>query len=418
MTGSQERWKAICASAALAIAALACTPFFAHASPAPVEIPTPAAPGSREPNFARLADGTILMSWLEPAGARDMALRCARFDGATWSKARTIASGDSFFVNGADIPSVRAIGEHRLAAHWLWNTGADAHEVRISRSDDGGHTWSRAVTPHRDGTPTEHGFASLLADRDGTLAVWLDGRKTVGHTEGEPGPAPDMTLRSARIDGSGRLHGELELDGRTCDCCPTSAAMTDRGPLLAYRDRDGNEVRDIAVMRREGGRWSAPRIAHADGWKIAGCPVNGPSLDARGLRVALAWYTAAADSPRVLLAFSEDAGDRFGTPIRVDEGNPIGRTQVALLADGSALVTWMETTQQEAEVRVRRVARDGTRGAAVTVSHTSGARRSGMPKIGLCGATPLVAWTTVGEQPQVRVARLADPPRGHAPRGR
>ncbi|MBK8324867.1 MAG: hypothetical protein IPL06_19865 [Betaproteobacteria bacterium] len=69
----------------------------------------------------------------------------------------------------------------------------------MSQSADGGRTWSTPVTPHRDGTASEHGFVSLVADTGGVLAVWLDGRKTGGPTRKAPGPMPDMTLRAASI---------------------------------------------------------------------------------------------------------------------------------------------------------------------------------------------------------------------------
>ena len=375
----------------------------------PKPIASPARGGSREPNLAALPDGKVAMTWLEPTRSAGMALRCATFDGKTWSKPSTIAAGDSFFVNWADIPSVRALGGDRLAAHWLWRngTGTYAYDVRVSQSEDGGRNWSRPVTPHRDGTASEHGFVSLEPDTEGALAVWLDGRKTAGHHEDAPGPMPDMTLRAALVSSDGRIRDEIELDGRTCDCCPTAAVTTDRGILVAYRDRSPDEVRDIYITRREGGRWSAPQPVHADNWHIAGCPVNGPALSAQRSHVAIAWYTAADDSPRVYVAFSEDAGEHFGPPTRIDDGNAIGRVHVALLADGSALATWLEASGKDAFVRARRIPISGAPEAAITVARTSSARASGCPRVVTSGWTALFAWTEAATTPQVRLATLA-----------
>ena len=153
--------------------------------PAPRTIASPGAAGSREPNLASLPDGRVVMSWLEPSGQAGMALRCATFDGRQWSQPATIAAGDSFFVNWADFPSIRPLGGQRLAAHWLWRNGSGtyAYDVRVSQSENGGRTWTQPITPHRDGTATEHGFASLASAGDAVLALWLDGRKTVGHDE-------------------------------------------------------------------------------------------------------------------------------------------------------------------------------------------------------------------------------------------
>lgn len=376
---------------------------------APRPLASPAQAGSREPSLTAMPDGRFAMSWLEPAGGARMALRFAVYDGAKWSVPSTIAAGDSFFVNWADVPSVRALGGDRFAAHWLWRSGkgAYAYDVRVSQSEDGGRTWSTAVTPHRDGTASEHGFVSLVPDSGGALAVWLDGRKTEGHDESAPGPMPDMTLRAASITHDGQLRGEVELDARTCDCCPTSAVTTDRGVLVAYRDRDPEEVRDIYVTRREAGVWTAPHAVHADNWHIAGCPVSGPSLAASHSHVAIAWYTAAADSPRVYVAFSEDAGLQFGSPVRIDEGNALGRVSVALLADGSALATWLESSGKDAFVRVRRIPVAGPPEAAITVARTSAARASGCPRVARSGRTILFAWTEAGTTPQVRLATLS-----------
>ena len=147
---------------------------------------------------------------------------------------------------------------------------------------------------------------------------------------------------------------------------------------------------------------------HADHWKVDFCPVNGPAIAADERRVALAWFTAANDSARVKVAFSDDAGARFGAPVRVDEGNPAGRVDVALLPDGNALVTWIERIGGDtAAVRLRRVSRDGTLGATRTVARSSAARASGFPRMVISGPDVIFAWTEPGKPSHVRVARAA-----------
>ncbi len=399
---------------ALALAAPAAAPAGAAAGapglPEPRPLRSPAGAGSRTPDLAALPDGRVLLSWFEPArtggtGA-GMALRCATLDGARWGPVSTIAEGDSFFVNWADFPSVRALEGGRLAAHWLWRSGegAYAYDVRLSQSGDGGRTWSAPVTPHEDATRSEHGFVSLVAGRGGVHAVWLDGRHTVGHEEGASGPGPEMTLRTAKVTPEGRLLEAAELDARTCDCCQTAAVMTDRGLLVAYRDRSAGEIRDIGVVRGEGGRWTAPRLVHADEWHIPGCPVNGPALAARGSHAAIVWYTAARDTPRVLAAFSDDAGDSFGPPVHLDDGDPLGRVHAAMLDDGSVVATWLESGGRDALIRARRIARGGEPGPAVTIARTSSKRASGFPRVVQSGGALYFAWTEAGERPRVRLA--------------
>jgi hypothetical protein len=371
-------------------------------------IVSPAGPGSREPNLAVLPDGRIVMSWMEPRGDEHLLLRTASFDGKRWTAPVTIAEGDSFFANWADFPSVRPLGGQRLAAHWLWKSGLGtySYDVRVSQSDDGGRTWSRPITPHRDETATEHGFVSLIPAEGGVRAVWLDGRKSAGHEEGSPGPSPDMTLRSAVITGEGEIQEEAEIDPRVCDCCQTAAVSTDRGFLVAYRDRSPEEIRDIYLARLEQGRWTAPYPLHADGWSITGCPVNGPALDARGSRVAAVWYSAAGDTPRVQIAFSDDAGATFDAPVRVDEGSPLGRVDVTLLEDRAALAVWLEVKDMDALVRARRISRYGQSDAAFMIARTSAARASGFPQVARGRDGIVFAWTEVGKPPKIHVSLL------------
>lgn len=367
-------------------------------------VPNPSGMGSAEPNLAVALDGRLYMSWLEP-DSTGHALRFAAFDGAAWSPARTIASRADFFVNWADFPSIVVLDTNRLAAHWLQRTGSGsyAYGVRIAQSSDKGLTWSSPVTPHRDSSDTEHGFVAMWPEGDRMGAVWLDGRKFTkeGHSESN-----EMMLVSTTLGADGSRGPEIRLDERTCDCCQNAVALTDNGPIVAYRNRSTDEIRDIYVTRRVDGQWLAGVPAHSDNWKIAACPVNGPALAASGNHVALAWFTAPGDSAQVNLVFSDNAGATFSQPTRIDGGNPAGRVDVVLLTDGSALVSWVERAGGDtAAVRVRRVASNGTAGLPMTVTSASAARASGFPKMVTMGADVMFAWTVAGRPSAIRVAR-------------
>lgn len=369
-------------------------------------IASPAATGSAEPYLSVSADGRVFMSWLEPAPDSAYALRFAELKGRRWTPPRTIRSGRDFFVNWADFPSVEPLGGNRLAAHWLQRNGRGtyAYGVRVAVSNDGGATWSSAVKPHRDTVEQEHGFVAMWPEGKGLGVVWLDGRK---YAKGGHDAANEMMLVSTTIDGRGVLGREIRLDERTCDCCQNTAAVTSAGPIVAYRNRSPEEIRDIHVTRRVNGKWTAGVPVHSDNWKIAACPVNGPAIAARGKRVALAWFTAARDTARVQLAFSSDAGATFQSPARVDGGTPGGRVDVALLANGDALVSWLERTGGDtAAVMVRRVGGDGRLGAAHTIAVSSGARASGFPRMVVSGNQAIFAWTIAGRPSTIRVAQV------------
>ena len=376
-------------------------------------VETPALPGSGEANLAVAPDGRVLLSWIEPVGDKGHRLRLAsRASGSGWSPPFTIAEGSGWFVNWADFPAVVALPDGTLFAHWLAKSGTSpyAYDIRITRSRDGGRTWSAPVTPHRDGLPAEHGLVSMAPSRTGEAGiVWLDGRKTphVPHA-GHEGAAPEaMSLMHTTLDAEGRLGPETVLDDRVCDCCQTDAVAAAGTTVVVYRDRSEKEVRDISIVRLADGRWWPPQSLAHDGWEINGCPVNGPAIAATGSNVAVAWFTAARGEPRVKVAFSRDAGASFDPAIVVDEGRPLGRVDVVALEDGAALVTWLEKTDKGAAVRVRRVARDGSASHALTVADSDAARSSGFPRTVRSGNEVTIAWRDSAEPPRVRTAAIA-----------
>jgi hypothetical protein len=363
------------------------------------ELTSPAGPGSGQPNLAVSPDGRVHLSWIERVGEGRFSLRFATLEKDGWSPTRAIAEGSNWFVNWADFPSMVALPDGSLAAHWLVKSGSGTfdYDVTISRSFDSGKTWGKPFVPHRDSVKGEHGFVSMFAATDGSLAaVWLDGREMKadpndahGHGHG------NMTLRYVKIKQDGTLTDEAVLDARVCECCQTSAAMTADGPVVVYRDRSeaAKEMRDISIVRLKGGKWSAPRTVFEDNWELNGCPVNGPAVAAAGRRVAVAWFTAANSASRVKLAFSNNAGESFGEPIIVDDGNPAGRVDVLLLDDGSALVCWLEKLPGGGEVRVCRVRPDGRRDEAITVAPSGTTRSNGFPQMARVGDSLVFAWT-------------------------
>lgn len=374
-------------------------------------IESPAGLGAAEPFLAATLDGRLVLSWLEKAEANPAVLRMAiRNADGVWSSPSTVGRHGELFVNWADFPSVIAADERTFVAHWLEKTAGSpyAYHVKLAQSIDEGRTWSTAVMAHGDVSATEHGFVSLQRLDGRSVAVaWLDGRDTGGGSAGSHGGATG--LRYAILDGSGRVSGETVLDSRVCDCCQTAMVRTAKGLVVAYRDRSADEVRDISVVYERGGVWSAPRPLAADGWRINACPVNGPQLDAVGDTVAAAWFAMAGAKPRVYVAFSGNAGETFGSPIAVDDGDPLGRVEVTKLDGDGAVVTWIENADGSASLRARLVRPDGPDGPSIEVSSTDRARSSGFPRQGRIGSAVYVAWTASQTPSRVRLAKLDSP---------
>lgn len=370
---------------------------------------TPADSGASLPNLYTAADGRVVMSWVEKVDSATNALRIAiRATDGTWSAPRDVARRSDFWLNWADFPSVVMLADGRLVAHWPQRNGAGryAYEVRMSESRDEGATWSEPRTPHKSGVEAEHGFVSILPTADGAAVFFLDGGNNISpttHSHGGAAHATPMTIAMNSWSSTMSPSTKTVLDNRVCDCCQTSAAMTSKGPVVVFRDRSADEIRDIAISRYVNGAWTPSTPVHADNWKVDFCPVNGPMVQAYGDTVVVAWYTAAPDTS-VNVAFSYDAGATFGAPVRVDDGAPAGRVGLQLF-DGAAYVSWLERGEGAiANVKLRRVNRDGTSDSSLVISQSSGARSSGFPRMTRLRDGIFLAWTEPGQPSIVKVA--------------
>jgi hypothetical protein len=420
------------------------------AAPSRVEAwPLPATmAGSALPDLVAAPDGRLLLSWVNSQQGRRHVLRFSSFDpvAGRWQSApMTIAIGHSMFVNWADTPHITATPDGALWVHWLQKRGDApyAYDIMLSTSRNGGARWSEPVVPHDDGTATEHGFVSMWPQGPDRLGIaWLDGRRTGEAGEAAPaaGSAADdagtpptgqpgtgagdaagaghahpgsaggaMTLRTAIFDGALRRSGEQELDDSVCDCCQTDVAVTGRGPLLVYRGRTGDEVRDILATRLDGEAWTAPRPVHADAWTMPACPVNGPAVAADGNDAVVAWYTAPEDVPEVRIAHSADAGDTFAAPVVLDRGEAVqGRVDIAL-GDGEAWVLWLREDGPGQSLWLSRRSVDlAVEHERLQVATLEGrGRATGFPQLALHAGVAYVTWTDIVDgDAQLRGARV------------
>lgn len=367
------------------------------------EIASPAGMNSAQPNLAVSQDGQTYLSWIENTDDGAPILKFATRKDDQWSPAQTIAQGDDLVVNYADFPSLLPMGGGVLAAHWMTSIrGTDGYRINVAFSHDEGKTWSKPVVPHRDHTNQEHGFVSMIAMPDGKLGtIWLDSRKLKGPDD----DSGNVAMMFTTVSQDGKLGPESTIDGRVCECCQPTAIRTPSGLLAVYRDRSDKEIRDISTVRYDGAKWSEPKNLYADNWMINGCPINGPAISSHENQVAVAWFTAPDNKAKVQLAFSTDGGNNFGPPIRIDEGNPIGRVGVVVLDSGNAVVSWLERGDKTSQLRARRVDKDGSVHPSFLVGTTSSGTAGGFPRIDRNGSSVIFAWTDTDTN-RVRTALL------------
>ena len=362
----------------------------------------PAAAGSSAPDLSIAPDGRLLLSWINRTQGRRNALQFGTYtDKGGWqSQPRTVAVGDSLMASWADTPHLRGTPDGALWMQWL-QTGENepgAYDTVLARSRDGGMTWTQITRVNNDGKPAEHGFAAMWAQGEDSIGIaWLDGRaKEPAHGEDHHG-AGAMQLRELDFNQDLERGADNLLDARACDCCQTDAALTTKGPLVVYRDRSEDDIRDISVVRRNAGKWGAPVGVHADGWKIAGCPVNGPAIAASGNDAVVGWYSEAGDMPGVRLARTTDAGDTFAAPVLVDSGKQVlGRVDVAIDAK-QAWVSWLREANGGQTLMLARYTPDLSRELQrMEIASLKGrGHATGTPKLVVDNTAAWLVWTDV-----------------------
>ena len=374
----------------------------------------PAPPGSMAPDLVVGPRGRVALSWLNVESGRRTLLQYAELGVQDrWEGPLTIAVGNSFMANAVDTPHIAIADDHALWVQYLQRQPEGGYGVRLTTSRSGGMNWSDPIAVNDDSVAAEHGFAALWpAGSDRIGIAWLDGRDAGGEGEGHDdghAHAGATALRAATFGPDLQRAGETVVDARSCDCCSTAVARTPDGVVLAYRDRDENEIRDIATVAFDGKRWSAPRPVHADGWHMEGCPVNGPSIAADGDDVVLGWFTGANDEPRVQLARSEDGGAHFGAPLVLERGKQVdGRVAVALDGD-NAWALWLREEFGGASLWLARLAPDLSRERERVKVATLKAHgiAAGYPRLALRDGTAYIVWTdSDGTLTQLQGARF------------
>jgi hypothetical protein len=327
-----------------------------------VELASPAPARSIGAALTSGPDGTVWLSWVEPGRNGLNTLRYATLDTAArkWRTPRTIATGTDIAANAMDFPQVALDAHGGAVAMWTDGRGGALY----SESPDGVQ-WNQRLPWTGESTQIEMCALAPLADGR-VLAVWLDGRAVA------KGGATRLYARIAGTTGP-----DVLVDESVCDCCPPAlTAFPDGSALVAYRGRTADEVRDIRIARFGGRSWDEPRPLWSDDWRIKGCPVNGPRLASDGGRVAVTWFTAAGQDPRVLASFSSEAGRRFLSPLRMDGDKPAGQADTQLLRDGTMLVSWIGSN---GDLWLRRINPAFSAGPAVRLA--AAGRLQGSPRL-------------------------------------
>ena len=353
-------------------------------------------------------EGSLSLSWISSNEGEKSTLNFSQFKEGKWINTQTMATGSDWFVNWADFPA-HAINENLILSSYLKksDSGTYTYDVILSLQKLSGEKVKEDFLLHTDGVKAEHGFVSIIPNHNqGFFITWLDGRNTVD--KDLDGYHKPMTIRFAEITNKGDIIDESELDSATCDCCQTSIAVTNKGPVVVYRDRSDKEVRDIYIARKINGIWEVPTPIHNDGWEINGCPVNGPKVASNSNNLAVSWFTVSNEKPTVNLSFSKSNGASFGTLIKINDDDAIGRVDVAFLNPQEVLVSYIEGDDVGTYLRIKKVSIDGKVSAPITISKIDGGRNSGVPQLEILDNEAFIVWTVFeGKKNQLKTVKLS-----------
>jgi hypothetical protein len=304
-------------------------------------LPSPAAAlpeQSADPALAIDPDaGDVLMAWLG-GDSTGWTLRVSRSKdgGRSWSSPVAITPpAEPVHPHGESSPRILAATGGRVAVVWStsWEVPGrewPASNVRFSRSMDGGRTWSAPVTLNDDTTAAPGSHAFHGASLAGDSGI------VVAWLD-ERAPRAPAASDSGADDASIYQVRSPDFGGRWEPNRPGSGAAC---PCCRVQVA-GNAAGDaIAAWRNHapgqirdivvGDLAADAAPVHADGWRFSGCPHSGPSVVLDPDGARqIAWYTGADGRSGVYYA-RQSAGGPFSAPVAVARGANLPTAHVSL----------------------------------------------------------------------------------------
>jgi len=246
----------------------------------PIDVPS-AADLAAPPRVAVLSDGRALVA-LGTADGIDVAALLA--GARTFQPAATVARRTDLVLGGRRGPRIAATKDVVVVAAITRRTKEGGGDLFAWRSTDAGATWSDAARINDVPGCAAEGLFDLAALGDGRfVALWLDCR------------VKGMRLRADFAADGGKWGDDVlayeSPSGAICECCHAAIAATpDGGAVAAFRNSVGGD-RDVWTLRLARGATSFTSAAKSGkgSWKIAACPMAGPSVVVRGDDVVCAW---------------------------------------------------------------------------------------------------------------------------------
>jgi hypothetical protein len=242
-------------------------------------------------------DGALLATWLEARqGKSGVWLSRSSDDGRTWSENRAIYSDPTCPCCRT---SVAVSGDGTIYVAWRAILDGDVRDVVVTRSSDGGSSWSAPARVRADGwvyPGCPHAGPSLKVD--------ARGRVHVGWWTGKEGEAGVYYARSE--DGARTFSARPIAVGERARPAHVQLGVADDGDVIvAWDDGLGDMPRVLVRRSTDGGASFGSTAVLSDPGVAASYPV----VALRGDSVAVAWSQTTAAEHRAKLAAQVDMKD-------------------------------------------------------------------------------------------------------------
>ena len=225
-------------------------------------------------------------------------------------------------------------------------------EIKLSRSLDGGRTFSAPAVVHRDRQEITHRFDSVAVNGKGQVFVaWIDKRDLVAAAVAKAPAYRGAAVYFAVSDDRGAtFRGDFKVADHSCECCRISLVCHGDGSVSAmWRHIFEPNIRDHAIAQLfADGKAGPTRRASFEDWRIDACPHHGPTLaEGTSHRLHAVWFSGAPQNQGVfygrLREGGVDARRRIG-------GEAAAHADLAVLGSRVA-VAWKEFDGERTRLR-------------------------------------------------------------------
>ena len=402
------------------------------------ELPLPSPAKNHESADPALAvdptSGDLLLSWVGgDSTGWNLYFARSQDEGATWTTPATVVNAPGeVHPHGESSPRLVVATGGRVALAWAKSIEVPGRKwpataIRVSRSGDGGATWSPPMTLNDDttGAAAGHQFHGAAWGGDSTLVVsWLDERQgaalEIHHgehspTAGDVTDEPDAVIFSATSPDFGRTWSSSNqlLWGQVCPCCRVTLARAPGGAVVsAWRKHYPGNIRDVVTAPISGGAAPEPVRVNQDNWVYPGCPHTGPgiSIDAEGTR-HIVWYVGKEGSAGVYYQRVLEDASANSVPLALIQARtlPVAHTTIAALSGGRALAAYDMTETGDRAIGVSLIADNQRVVFRHLVTNSTGGQ---YPQVTATGpGRAVVAWIgKAGERREVRLVAINFPP--------